>query len=83
MNSSKNRAILLAIVGAYLIYTAWELFQGRNDPDTSMTPQLAVLFALLFVLAAGGVLFMAWRVWKRAGQEEEEPVKKDDPNSLK
>ena len=81
MNNGKNRASLLGVVAAYLVYTAWELFQGRNNPDTSMTPAVAVLFAVLFALAAGGLLFLAFRTWQRSDQDDTE--KKEDPNSLK
>ena len=82
MNNGKNRASLIGVVAAYLVYTAWELFQGRNNPDTSMAPAVAVLFAALFTLAAAGLLVMACRIWKRSEKEEAEE-KKEDPNSLK
>ena len=83
MNNGKSRATLQAVVALYLLYTAWELFQGRNAPDTSMAPQFAVLFAILFFIAAGGILYLAWKSWKRAEQSEESNEKEDNPNSLK
>ena len=84
MNNSKNRAGLMAAVAAYLIYTAWELFQGRNAPNTSMAPWVAVLFAVLFVGVAGGLLVMAWKLWKKGGEEEkEENARREEENSLK
>ena len=83
MNSGKNRSTLLAVVAAYLLYTAWELFQGRNDPGSSMAPALAVVFAVLFAAVAAALLIYAGKVWKQAGQEKEEPVHQDSENSLK
>ena len=82
MNNGKNRASLMGVVAAYLIYTAWELFQGRNNPDTSMAPAVAVLFAALFALAAAGLVAMAIRIWKRAETEEAEE-KNEEANRLK
>ena len=74
----------MAVVAAYLIYTAWELFQGRNTPDASMAPWVAILFAALFACAAVGLLIMAWKLWQKSGEEEkEEKARKDEENSLK
>ena len=74
----------MAAVAAYLVYTAWELFRDRNAPETSMAPWTAVLFAVLFAGAAGGMLVMAWKLWKKGGEEEkEEKARKEDENSLK
>lgn len=74
----------MAVVAAYLIYIAWELFQGRNASDTSMAPWVAVLFAALFVGAAGGLLVLAWKLWKRGGEEEEEEkARRNEENSLR
>ena len=56
----------MTVVAAYLIYIAWELFHDQNAPNTSMPPWVAVLFAVLFVGAAGGLLVMAWKLWKKA-----------------
>ncbi len=73
----------MAIVGAYLLYTAYELFQGRNDPNTTMTPFVMYLFIALFVIAAGGLFVFAWRLWKGSREEEEEKPEREDENSLK
>ena len=74
----------MTVVAAYLIYIAWELFQDQNAPNTSMPPWVAVLFAVLFVGAAGGLLVMAWKLWKKGGEEDkEEKTRKNEENSLK
>jgi len=79
LNNPKNRASLIAIAGAYMLYIAYELFTGRNAPGSSMTPTVAILFCVLFVLLGLGVLFYAWRVWKTPPKEEPE----EDKDSLK
>ena len=74
----------MTVVAAYLIYIAWELFQDQNAPNASMPPWVAVLFAVLFVGAAGGLLVMAWKLWKKGGEEDkEEKARKNEENSLK
>ena len=84
LNNGKNRASLLGVVALYLLYLSYELFQGRNDPNTTMTPAARILFIALFVISAGGILFYAFRVWQRSGQEEDEQQPpEDDKNTLK
>ena len=83
MNNGKTRATLLGIVAAYLLYTAYELFEGRNDPNTTMTLPVMILFIVLFVIAAGFLVVYACRVWKRSKQEDDAPPQEDDKTSLK
>ena len=64
MNSKKNRASLMVVVAAYLIYTVWQLFQGRNDPETTMSPALIYLFCALFAVAGVGLVIYAVRLWR-------------------
>ena len=84
MNNGKTRSSLMAIVAAYLLYTAYELYQGRGNPDTTMTAPVMYLFIALFALAAAGLLVYAWRLWRQSGkQEEEKPPASEDKINLK
>ena len=83
MNNGKTRSSLLGIVGAYLLYTAWELWQDWGNPDTSMTTPARVVFIALFVLAGAALLVHAVRVWRVSGREEENQKPPEDENSLK
>ena len=83
MNNGKTRASLLGIAGLYLLYISYELFQGRHETETTMTPLVRWLFIALFVIAAAFVLAYAWRIWKRSKQEDENPPSRDDRDSLK
>jgi len=84
MNNGQTRSSLMAIVAAYLLYTAWQLFQGRNDPESSMSPVLLYLFVVFFVVAAVGLFIYAWKIWKNSKKEEEEEKQaRKDENSLR
>ena len=83
MNNAKNRSTLLGVVGAYLIYLAWQLFDGRGETDTTMAPAVRIIFTVFFVLAGAAILIYAVRVWRSSGKEEEQEKPKDDENSLK
>ena len=82
MNSGKTRSTLLGIVGAYLIYLAYQLFEGRSETDTSMTPAARIAFIVFFAVAGAAVFVYALRVWKKSRDEEQEKPKEDE-NSLK
>ena len=84
MNNGKTRSSLLGIVGAYLIYTAYELWQDWGNTETTMTTPARVIFMALFVLCGAALLVYAVIVWKRAGDEKEEKHEPpEDENSLK
>ena len=84
MNHDKTRSGLLGIVAAYLIYTAYELYENREASDTTMTPAARIFFIALFGVCAVALLVYAYRVWKRSEKKEnEEPLPRDDENSMK
>ena len=72
----------MGVVGGYLLYTAYELFKGRGDPDTTMQPVVIILFIVLFAAAGVALLVYAWRLWKRGAMEEKQQ-KPEDKNGLK
>ena len=82
MNNGKTRSSLLGVAGGYLIYLAWQLFDARNDPNTTMTTVPRILFIALFVLAGAALLIYAFRSWKNSEKEEKENPP-EDPNAMK
>lgn len=84
MNGEKTRSCLMGIVGGYLVYTAWQLYQGRNDPETTMTAGMMILFVALFVIAGVGLMAYAVILWKRGmAEDKEEKQTKEEEDSLK
>ena len=83
MTNGKNRSYLLGIVGAYLVYLAWQLFDARAETDTTMTPAVRYIFIALFVIAGIALAVYAVIVWKKSGEEEKQEKPKEDENSLK
>ena len=81
MNSARSRSALIGIVGAYLLYTAYDLFKGRENPDTTMTRSAMILFIALFVVSGILLLVYAVRLWK-AGEKEAED-NRDSENRMK
>ena len=69
---SRNRAMLIAIVGGYLIYLAYELLQNLLNGDTGMSKAVFILFITFFTIAGIGLLFYAWKVYQRGKKEDAE-----------
>ncbi len=72
MSGGKTRPALYGVVGAYLLYTAYGLFQGMGDPATKMPLVVQILFIIFFAAAGAGLLYAAVRMWKRVSREESE-----------
>ena len=75
MNNDRTRASLFGVIAAYFLYLCYGLFQGRNDTNTTMTPVVRWLFFGLFALAAAGIGFYAFRIWKQS--EGDNPEEQD------
>ena len=84
MNQGKTRSSLFGVVGGYLLYLAYQLFESWNNPDTTMSHAVMAIFIALFAIAGCFLFVCAVRMWKRADQEEQEEKKRAaDENSLK
>lgn len=73
----------MAVVAAYLLYLAYQLFEARLDTDTTMTPTVRFLCIGLFVLAAIGLIVYAVHTWRHSTQEEEDEQRKRDEHTMK
>ena len=75
MNSAKNRAALIGVVGGYLIYLAYSLLKSMIDrEETTMAPAVSIIFIVFFTLAGGAALFFAVKLWLDARKEEKAKV---------
>ena len=84
MKNERIHSTLLGVVGAYLIYLAYQLFESRADADTTMTPAIRTVFIVFFVLAGAAIIVYALLVWKKSrAEDEQEQQRKDDENTLK
>ena len=82
----KNRSYLMGIVGGYLIYLAYQLYETIGDTNTTMTMPVRITFIAFFVLAGIALLVFAFRLWFAADKEEKEnkpEQAQENENSLK
>ena len=83
MDQNKTRAGLIGIAAAYLLYLCYELYQGRGETDTTMTPTARGVFIVLFAISALALLVYAYRVWKHSREQDEKSSDREDSTRLK
>lgn len=84
MKNKNTHAMLLMLVGGYILYIAYHLLENLLAGADDM-PQGAAIAAIA-VFAAGGiaVLLYAWKCWKEAKAEEQNAQnEEDDAESMK
>lgn len=85
MNSAKNRSYLMGVVGGYLLYLAYQLFEDRDEPG-SMSQAMLIFFTVFFVIAGIILVVYAFRIWiiaDRKEREEKEEAQPEDGNAMK
>ncbi len=78
---NRNRAMLMAVVGGYVIYLAYEIIRDGLAGKSTMPLWLSILCAVLMGAAGIAVLILAWKIYRTKDPEEEKPS--DSMNSLK
>lgn len=79
---NRNRAMLLAVVGGYVIYLAYEIMRnGLEGTETTMPIWTCILFTVLLGGAGIAVLLLAWKVYRT--KDPDEPEEHEDPDTLK
>ena len=72
MQKQNIHAMLLTLVGGYLLFIAWNLLDRLNGGSEDMPGWAFILFIAVFALAGLGVLVYAYLVWKKAEKKREE-----------
>ncbi len=62
-----QRAWIYAIVGAYLLYTAWQLFQGLGESEGNQA--VIAIFAVLFVIAGAALIWFSIRSMRKSSAQ--------------
>ena len=68
MKRDSIHATLLSLVGGYLLFIAYHLYENLRAGSADMPPAAFIALAALFALAGLGVLVWAFRIWRAAGR---------------
>ena len=78
---NRNRAMLYALVGGYLIYLAYEMIRVELAGESAMPMWLCILCAVLMAAAGVAILVLSWKTNK--AKDEEETNEPEDPKGMK
>lgn len=72
MKNDKTHALLLALVGGYILYLAYQIFSNQQGGAGDMP--LAAAIAVIVLFAAGGLfaLAYAWRLYRNADKHNDQ-----------
>lgn len=71
MKNSSVHAMLMALVGGYVLYIAYQLFDKLQSGAEEMPFWLCVAAIAFFALAGLAVILYAWKLWRDGKQEEQ------------
>ena len=72
MNPNTGRSSIFAIVGAYLIYMAYEILKGMMDQvPTTMPRAVQIIVIVLFTGIGITLLVFAWKVWTKGREDQD------------
>ncbi|MBQ6716200.1 MAG: hypothetical protein IJN21_06740 [Clostridia bacterium] len=80
MNKSVH-SMLLALVGAYVIYLGGSILQKALSGAEEMPMWAAIVAFVVFLIGGISVLAYAWKIWR--DEKREENTQKDKMNDIK
>jgi len=73
---NSTHATLIAVIGGYLIYMAYEMVQNTLNGRSTMSMTTTVITAVIMALAGLGTIGYAVYLW-RAGSKKQEALPED------
>lgn len=75
-SSNQKRSVFYGLAGIYLLYLAYELY--GNLPEISGKEHMfCMIFMVLFVVGGVGILFFAFRLFRKKEQPNAEESEKE------
>ena len=77
-----NHSVLLAAVGGYLLYIAWQLFDKYRNRAGEMPPALNILAVIVMTLGGLGTLYYAWTVYRQSRKTKDKNKDERDQDKI-
>jgi len=74
----RNRALLLALAGGYILYLAYSLLKDLLAGADGMPKFVFIGAIVLFAVSGIAILVFAWRIYRSRNEEEPEDEDRDD-----
>lgn len=70
MKNEKIHSTLLGLVGGYLLYLAWQLFESYRAGTGEMPEAAFIIAIVVFTVAGAGILVYAWTIYRKQQKTE-------------
>jgi Na+-transporting NADH:ubiquinone oxidoreductase subunit NqrD len=80
VKNEKIHSTLLALVGGYLLFLAYQLFEKYRTGTKEMPDAVFILAIVVFSVAGIGVIIWAWKIYRK--QREEEQKNDENPGQI-
>ena len=70
VKNDKIHSSLLTLVGGYLLYIAYHLLENMRKGSADMSRAMFTVLIAAFAGMGIGVLFYAWKIWRRSKADE-------------
>lgn len=78
MKNKNTHAMLLMLVGGYILYIAYHLLENLLSGADDMPLSAAIAAIAVFAVGGIAVLVYAWKCWKEAKKEEKNGQNEED-----
>ena len=72
LQNEKVHSMLLALVGGYLLYLAYQLFEKYRTGTKEMPDVVFILAIIVFLVGGIGIFCYAWRIYRKSSKEDQE-----------
>lgn len=81
--NSGVHSTLVAVVGAYILYIAWQLFDKYRNNAGEMPPVWNITAIIVLGIGGLGTLYYAWRVYSQGKKAEEHDNEEENDQGKK
>lgn len=78
MKNKNTHSMLLTLVGGYVLYIAYHLFENLRSGAEDMPRGVAIAAIAVFAVAGLAVIAYAWKLWRESKREEKQ-AREDEP----
>ncbi len=82
MRNDKVHATLLVLIGGYVIYLAYRIFENFRDGAQEMPDFLSVIVIAALALGGLGTLCYAWTVYRNSLKKEKEQIPTQEEHAV-
>ena len=78
MKNEKIHSTLLALVGGYVLFLAYQIWDNYRNGAGEMPDYMYIIVIVLLALGGLGAIYYAWMVYRKAVNEEKNKQEEND-----